>query len=188
MDKINTILVITKDKHLPKHITKIGSVLTLENITDAITIKEEDYDLVILGPPFKQDKVSLIPHGVVRVIEHPADLRKLLQEFVEVTDSKSKAQKLPYHEIEELLLLVTTDLDIIEELNNFNILIATNKYSALRHIEDISKELALIIWDRNTILAKAPKTDVPLLFWKEDVKDKKDIYLLLTTGQISIET
>lgn len=199
---METILVVTQDKHLPKHITRLGSVITMEKISDAIGITEDDYDLVILGPPYDKEKAKLIPHANIRVIEQPEDLKTILKEFANKIEKQPGIKKetnkgsrkfrvdsdinLPYHEVNETILLVTTDIELIKSLNCFNLLIATNKYSALRHIENITQEIALVIWDKDSILTKTPKVNIPILYWGEEVKNKKDIYLLLTSGQISI--
>ncbi len=193
--QFSSILVISKDKHLPKHLTVLGPVSTMNDITKVVTINPENYDLVVLGPPYKKENASLIPHDNIKLITEPEDLEETLRELGITKQAETKKQRqvrsqpidnIPYNEVRETILVVSSDLKLIKTLSCFNILIATNKYSAIRHLEDITKVISLIVWDTNTVLDKMPKTKIQSVVWGKGVKSTKDIYLLLTTGRISI--
>ena len=64
----------------------------------------------------------------------------------------------------------------------FDLKVATNLYSAQRLLG--SNEIELIVTDMET----KPKTNLPTYKWGVDILTKKDVYLLLTTGRLSLET
>lgn len=80
------------------------------------------------------------------------------------------------------MLLITTDKAIVEELNCFDIRVATNLYSAKRLIN--SEEFDLVVVGMKVTF----KSKLPTYKWDIDILTKKDVYLLLTTGRLSLET
>lgn len=191
------ILLLTKDEHLPSYIQKLGSILLITSPNEIITLLNEDnFDLIIIGPPFFEDDVNFIKHENIEFIKKPEDLKALYQKYLvqskqeQVAKRKIRSSKpeIPYEEAQGTVLLVTTDANLIKEISCFNLIVSTNTYSVSRYLSDIVNEISLIIWDRNTVLTKLPKTNIPTYIWGEEVKNKKDIYFLLTTGNLSIES
>jgi len=188
-----SILLITKDQYLPKHLKKLGSVICVKRVQEAEEIlAEEDFDLVVAGPPYKEEDVETLEFPAIKIIKEPADLRELQRELQHNPETKFKRKiraaqtdEIPYEKAKGTVLLATTDRGLIRRLRYFNIRIATNKYSAGRLLSDINYPISLVVWD---LPEEKPKIKIPAYIWGREIFTEKDVYMLLVTGRLSLET
>lgn len=197
MADLQKILLITNDSALEKHIRKLSTVVSAKQISTAIKMLEkyrEDCDLVVLGPPYGDKEKQQIDHPNIFVIKHPQDVAALFnlykpQQGLQTARPQEGQRKIRplktdinYAAAGGTVLLITTNRSIIQELSCFDLKVATNLYSAQRLLG--SNEIDLIVTDMET----KPKTNLPTYKWGVDILTKKDVYLLLTTGRLSLET
>lgn len=186
------ILLISKDSALEKHIKKLSTVITAKQIATATKILEKsnnNFDLIVLGPPFGQKEKEQIEHSNIFVISQPEDVAALFELYkpqhkLPETTRKIRQAKadLDYSTAQGIVLVITTNKTVTKELSCFNLKVATNLYSAQRLLHD--NDIKMIVIDTDIKL----KTTLPTYRWEVDVSTKKDIYLLLTTGRFSLET
>ncbi len=165
--------------------------MTINNIPSAEKILkgEQLYDLVVIGPKFNAKDIARIQYPELFVIDKPEDIKLLFEKYSPQIITADKPRKLKpleadinYADAQGKVLLITTNKTIVKELSCFNLKVATNIHSAKRLIHN--NGFKLIITD----IGLKPKTNLPIYKWGVDVLGKKDVYLLLTTGRLSLET
>ncbi len=152
-------------------------------------LQSKEFDLVVLGPPFQEKDKTSINHSNIYLINKPEDIKGLFDKYQTKPLPAEAPRKLKplkadinYASAKGKVLLITTNKETVKELDCFELRVATNLYSAKRLILD--NGFNLIIMDMGLKL----KTNLPTYKWGIDVLNKKDVYLLLTTGRLSLET
>lgn len=165
--------------------------MTINNIASAEKMLEGEqfYDLVVIGPKFDVKDITRIQYPKMFVIDKPEDIKLLFEKYSPQNITAEKPRKLKpleadinYADTEGQVLLITTNKATVKELSCFDLKVATNIHSAKRLI--YNNGFKLIITD----MALKLKTNLPTYKWGVDILNKKDVYLLLTTGQLSLET
>jgi len=186
---MKSILVITQDPHLPKHLRTLGNVLCVPNSEDGISlIENEEFDYVVVSKPFTKQTAQSISHPNVSFLEDAADLRHF-KEKVSPQRTEQPMRRLrvdepqiDYSEAKGHVLLVTTNRDLIRDFTVFSCGVSTSVYSARRYL--VENQVDLVVWD---IPQEPINLEGTIYKWGEEVKTLKDIYLLLVTGKLSIE-
>ncbi len=157
------------------------------SVASKVLKENKDFDLVVIGPPFKDQ--ADIEHPNIFVINEPEDIALLFKKYQPIKMPIEQTRKLRplkaevnFADAKGRVLLITTDKTIVDELRCFDIRVATNTYSAKRLL--ISDDFDLAVIDAKVDF----KSDLPTYKWDIDVLNKKDVYLLLTTGRLSLET
>jgi len=192
-----SILLIARDEHLPKHLQRLGSVFGVKTLQQANDLlMDEKFDLVVLGPPYNTSHATNVNHSEIKIIEKPDDLRVLFEELNRLDHNKppnnlkrrirADSGPISYESATGTILLVTTNILLVNELKCFSsLLVATNEYSAQKLL--LNNNIDLLVWDSETFPVKKLKTNVATCLWGIDATDKKDVYMLLTTGQLSLD-
>lgn len=189
-------LAITTDDKLVKKLSTIGQVLkcTTADIAKDM-IKSGEFDTVVVGEPYTNINTQALVHDNIVVINTPEDLNRLVKSkskqriFDEFADSIEETVKPtrklrpvePDPEVVQVnpkelgkVLLVTTNMELVKYLLEFDLRIATTVFSATKALKEKPK---IIVWDLEVNPIEPP--NVLLYRWGTDLRHKEDILQVL---------
>lgn len=191
------ILAITTDDKLVNQLKNVGQVMkctSAEMATDMI--KSGEFDAVVLGSPYTDINVKTLKHDNVIVIKTKEDLTKFIKSKKKPSIFDEFASGVPDEVIKPVrklrgaepepeaalvvpkeigrILLVTLNLELVKYFSEFDIRIATTKYSAEKALPCNPK---IVIWD----IPEEPMemTKVLLYKWGIDLLHKEDVIQVL---------
>lgn len=189
-------LAITTDDKLVKKLGTVGQVLkcTTADIAKDM-IKSGEFDTVVVGEPYTNINTQVLLHENIVVINTPEDLNRLIKPkskqriFDEFTDSLEDTVKPirklrpvePDPEVVQVntkelgkVLLVTTNMELVKYLLEFDLRIATTVFSAKKALEERPQ---IIVWDLAVNPIEPP--NVLLYRWGTDIRHKEDVLQVL---------
>ncbi|WP_054697981.1 GGDEF domain-containing protein [Syntrophomonas palmitatica] len=187
------IMLITENESINKTLSQIAQVVFIKDVQRALVILETDeFDEVVVSEPFNTDSqlLQVLEERKIRyvVLNKPEDLKQYAFHLKtkEINTDKSSELKSPIKEPEksysqEPVLLVTTNRNTIDFLQEFNITVATTPYSAAQQVQN--KSFRAVIWD----LPVEPITVNTLMcIWERDLRTKDELDFVLTNGKLQV--
>lgn len=192
------LLVITTDDKLVNQLKAMGHVMKCTSAEMAADmIKSGEFDAVVLGAPYTDINIKTLKHDNVIVVKTKDDLNRFIKSkkkpsiFDEFSDGASEEPVKPIRKLrgvetepEEIqinpkelgrILLVTTNMELVKYLIEFDLRIATTKYSATKALSEKPK---IIVWNIEEEPMETPK--VLLYKWGNDLLHKEDIIHILS--------
>lgn len=184
------ILLATENESINAVLTKIARVIWVKDIPRAINLaSEEEFDDVLISEPFNNNEEflnELNKRNVRYILLHETnDLKQYIQDK-KAQKARKNPDIVPPGETkksysQESVLLVTTNQKTIQELNGFNVTIATTPYSATQRMQE--NAYRSIIWD---LPVEPPKTPHLLYIWGRDLKTPEELDFVLQNGHLRV--
>lgn len=186
------ILLVTENESINAVLTKIARVIWVKDIPRAINLaSEEEFDDVLISEPFNNNEEflnELNKRNVRYILLHETnDLKQYIQDK-KAQKTRKNPDIVPPGETkksysQESVLLVTTNQKTIQELNGFNVTIATTPYSATQRMQE--NAYRSIIWD---LPVEPPKTPHLLYIWGRDLKTPEELDFVLQNGHLRVSS
>lgn len=198
------ILAITTDDKLINQLKSAGEVMKYVSVDAAKTIiNNSEINTVVVGDPYTDINPKMLGHNNVIIIKNKNDLNQFLKtkkkpnvfdEFNAVINKTPEevkpARKMRAQEqdpqkavLKDLgtVLLVTTNIELVKYLSEFNIRVSTTCYSVLKAMTCNPK---IIIWDLNT--EPLEMGQILVYRWGQDLKHIEDVTQVLINMDISL--